>query len=163
MWPYLAFHGNASTGWRTGRKVEEKGWYKSLCSPVTMRAPQTGVSLLYPAPYTCTKHSHLILSLPTITKHALFKNHTESPHTTFMTFFPFLFLKELQIWTHLWASQTFHLPALLRMISFALKAGHHDMVAEAGVELKEEQSSWNERQKPAEQKICQEKTLETTS
>lgn len=49
------------------------------------------------------------------------------------------------------------------MISFALKAGHHDTVAEAGVELKEEQSSWNERQKHAEQKICQEKTLETIS
>lgn len=141
MWPYVAFHGNVSAGWRTGRKVEEKGWYKSLCSPVTMRAPQGEVSLLYPTLYACTKHSHLIISLPTITKHALSKNHTESPHATLMTFFPFLFLKELQMCPHLRASHTLHLPALLRMISFAHKAGHLDMVVEAGVELKEEQSS----------------------
>lgn len=49
------------------------------------------------------------------------------------------------------------LPALLRMISFAHKAGHLDRVAEAGLELKEEQSSRNERQKHATQKICQER------
>lgn len=43
------------------------------------------------------------------------------------------------------------------MISFARKAGHLDVVAEAGLELKEEQSSQNETQKRATQKVCPER------
>lgn len=74
----LPLHGNVvSAGWRTGREVEEKGWYKCPCFPATMRALRDGVSLLCSAPYTCTKPSHLIFPLPTVAKRALSKTHTQ--------------------------------------------------------------------------------------
>lgn len=73
----LPLRGNVvPAGWRIGREVEKKGWYQSPWYPATMRAPQGRVSLLYPAPYICTKHSHLIVPLPTIANHGLSKNHT---------------------------------------------------------------------------------------
>lgn len=148
-----------SAGWETGREVQEKGWHEFPFSPDTMRALG---NLSLPTPYTGTKHFHLTIPIPTATKHALSKSHTENPHTVFITFF-FPFTKELQIWVHLWASHVCSLPALLRMISFAHKAGHIDMAAEAGLELKEEQSSQNERKKHETQKNLPGKTLQTTS
>lgn len=150
-----------SAGWGTGREMGEKGWHGSPYSTATMRALWCRVTYPCPHPTLVQKHSHLIIPIPTAPKRALSKSHTKSPHTIFIAFLSFP--KQLQIWIHLWASHICSLPALLRMTSFAHKAGHIDRVAEAGLELKEEQSSQNDRKKHETQKNLPGKTLQTTS
>lgn len=89
------------------------------------------------------------------------KPHQESTHNIHNLFFSFS--KELQIRIHLWASHICSLPAMLRTISFAHKAANINTVAEAALELKEKQSSQNERKKHETQKNLPGKTLQTTS
>lgn len=102
-WPMQPKTGNMAlsrlymvAGWRIGREVEEKGWYKSPCSPATTRAPRGGVFAL-----PSTLHMDKALPSHRSTSHCCQTCTIQNPHRestrNIHNLFSFSLLKELQI------------------------------------------------------------------